>query len=163
KVEAIFNELEFRRMADQFNALFFNKGETTTDAAPAKKEGSSDQFDLFGGGEEGISTSHYNTLENTDHHYQLSDSPMAHKLLLQSLLEQPAVSWETETTGIDPLTAELVGMSFSWEAGKGFYVPVPEGREAAQVVVETFRPFFEAEEIEKIGQNLKYDIKVLQN
>lgn len=163
KVEALFNELEFRRMAEQFNALFFNKGETTSATSPTNKAATSDQFDLFGGGEEGISTSHYNTLANTDHHYQLSDSPMAHKLLVQTLLKQPAVSWDTETTGIDPLTAELVGMSFSWEAGKGFYVPVPEGREAAQAVVEVFRPFFEAEEIEKIGQNLKYDIKVLQN
>ena len=156
KVEAIFNELEFRRMADQFNALFFNQAPpAATGNAPA-----GDQFDLFSENQ-GIGQPSYNTLETTDHHYQLADSPMAHKLLLQNLLKQTAVSWDTETTGIDPLTAELVGMSFSWEAGKGFYVPVPDNREQAQAIVDFFRPFFESD-IEKIGQNLKYDIKVMQ-
>lgn len=156
KVEAIFNELEFRRMADQFNALFFNQTPSASNGnAPA-----SDQFDLFSENQ-GIGQPSYKTLETTDHHYQLADSPMAHKLLLQNLLKQTAVSMDTETTGIDPLTAELVGLSFSWESGKGFYVPVPANREQAQAVVDFFRPFFESE-IEKIGQNLKYDIKVMQ-
>jgi DNA polymerase-1 len=159
KVAAIFNELEFRRMADQFNALFFTPTGSTTTSQPTAA--GNDQFDLFSEG--GINTNPYKTLADTDHHYQLADSPMAHKLLLQNLLKQSAVSWDTETTGIDPLTAELVGMSFSWEAGKGFYVPVPADRDQAQAVVDTFRPFFDSETIEKIGQNLKYDLKVMQN
>ena len=76
-------------------------------------------------------------------------------------MNQTSVCFDTETTGLNPLTAELVGIAFSWEAGKGFYVPFPEDRNEAQELIETFRPFFENENIEKIGQNLKYDIKVL--
>ena len=76
-------------------------------------------------------------------------------------MKQASVCFDTETTGLNPLTAELVGIAFSWEAGKGFYVPFPEDRKEAQNIIEQLRPFFEAEGIEKIGQNLKYDIKVL--
>jgi DNA polymerase-1 len=86
---------------------------------------------------------------------------MAIKLLVQNILKQTSVSFDTETTGLDALNAELVGLSFSWEQGKGFFVPIPENHDEAQQVIEHFRPFFEAEHIEKIGQNLKYDLKVL--
>ena len=83
------------------------------------------------------------------------------KLFLQNLMKQTSVCFDTETTGLNPLIAELVGIAFSWEASKGFYIPFPEEKEEAQELIELLRPFFEAEEIEKIGQNLKYDIKVL--
>jgi DNA polymerase-1 len=86
---------------------------------------------------------------------------MGMKLFLQNLMKQSAVCFDTETTSLNPLVAELVGIAFSWETGKGFYVPFPEERENAQELIEQLRPFFEAEQIEKIGQNLKYDIKVL--
>ncbi|GAL69530.1 DNA polymerase I [Jejuia pallidilutea] len=69
--------------------------------------------------------------------------------------------FDTETTGLNPLTAELVGIAFSWEVGKGFYLPFPENKTEAQELIEQLRPFFESESIEKVGQNLKYDIKVL--
>ena len=76
-------------------------------------------------------------------------------------MSQSSVCFDTETTSINPLEAELVGIAFSWEAGKGFYLPFPEDRNEAQSLIEALRPFFENETIEKIGQNLKYDIKVL--
>ena len=76
-------------------------------------------------------------------------------------MNQTSVCFDTETTGLNPLTAELVGIAFSWEVGKGFYMPFPEGKNEAQNLIEILRPFFENENIEKIGQNLKYDIKVL--
>src|SRR5690606_20705845 len=60
------------------------------------------------------------------------------------------------------ISAELVGLAFSWEPGKGFYVPMPESFEQTRDLLELFRPFFEAENIEKIGQNIKYDLKVLK-
>ena len=69
--------------------------------------------------------------------------------------------FDTETTGLDPITADLVGMAFSWEPHKGYYIPLPESALECQTVIEKFKPFFESEAIEKIGQNLKYDIKVL--
>jgi len=78
-------------------------------------------------------------------------------------MKQTSVCFGTETTSINPLEAELVGIAFSWSAGKGFYVPFPEGKEEAMVLIEKLRPFFENETIEKVGQNLKYDIKVMLN
>jgi len=175
KTEAIFQELEFRRMAEQFDNLFRvdhnasvanNPSEARLYKKPQPK--SDDQFDLFAIPSEGengeeVRTSFYKTLADTEHFYQTVEGDMAIKFLLQNLLKQQSVSFDTETTGIDPLTAELVGLSFSWEKGKGFYVPVPENQVEAQAVVDKFLPFFHSEDIEKIGQNLKYDLKVLAN
>lgn len=175
KTEAIFKELEFRRMSEQFDNLFRTDhnapvANNTEEARLYKKPQpkNDEQFDLFATtstdevtGE--VRTSYYNTLENTEHSYQMVQGDLGIKLLLQNLLSQSSVSFDTETTSIDPLTAELVGLSFSWEKGKGFYVPVPENQEEARTLVNKFFPFFEAENIEKVGQNLKYDIKVLTN
>jgi DNA polymerase-1 len=84
-------------------------------------------------------------------------------LLLQNLQNQTAVCIDTETTGLNALHAELVGISFSYEKGKGFYMPFPENQEEAQTLIDKFIPFFENQNIEKIGQNLKYDLKILSN
>ena len=171
KTDALFNELEFRRMAEQFDAIF-RKGE----AAPAVDEAklykkpqpkSEDQFDLFGSaideGSEETRHQYYSSLENTEHSYQIIQGDLGLKLLLQNLQNQKSVCFDTETTGLDALHAELVGISFSYEKGKGFYVPFPENQTETQALTEKFIPFFENENIEKIGQNLKYDLKVLSN
>ncbi|MCC9018380.1 MULTISPECIES: DNA polymerase I [Flavobacterium] len=176
KTEAIFQELEFRRMAEQFDNLFKTGGENETTSAPVSdaklykkpQPKNEDQFDLFGGGSteentEATRTSFYNTLENTPHSYQAIQGDLGIKLLLQNLQNQTSVCFDTETTGLDALHAELVGIAFSYEKGKAFYVPFPESQEEAQVLIEKFRPFFENENIEKIGQNLKYDLKILSN
>lgn len=175
KTDALFNELEFRRMAEQFDAIF-KKGGTATASKPADDANSTkktpqkneDQFDLFGSGisdESSEETHHkyYNTLIDTQHSYQIIQGDLGLKLLLQNLLKQTSVCFDTETTGLDALHAELVGISFSYEKGKGFYVPFPENQEEAKALIEKFIPFFENEEIEKIGQNLKYDLKILSN
>lgn len=174
KTEAIFQELEFRRMAEQFDNLFRVDHNAAVANNPAEarlykkaQPKNDEQFDLFalpsadGENVEQGRTSFYKTLADTEHFYQIVEGDMAMKFLLQNLLKQKSVCFDTETTGIDPLTAELVGISFSWEKGKGFYVPLPENQEEAQAVVAKFLPFFNSEEIEKIGQNLKYDLKVL--
>lgn len=180
KTDALFQELEFRQMKAQFDKLFGTgkeydeidaNGNTSeiqqqTKKAPAKKS-NEDQFDLFGfsdtSDEPSSSQSYYSTLENTDHFYQIIQGDLPTKLLLQNLMNQTSVCFDTETTGIDALNAELVGISFSWEKGKGFYVPFPENQDEAQTLIEKFRPFFENENIEKIGQNMKYDLKMLSN
>ena len=95
------------------------------------------------------------------HVYQSVAPGMGMKLFLKNLAQQASVCFDTETTGLDPLTAELVGIAFSWEAFKGYYLPFPEDQAEVQKIIEELRPFFENEAIEKIGQNLKYDIKVL--
>ena len=171
KTDALFNELEFRRMADQFDAIF-KKGETAPVVDDSKlykkpQPKTEEQFDLFGSaideGSEETRHQYYNTLENTTHSYQIIQGDLGIKLLLQNLQNQTSVCFDTETTGLDALHAELVGISFSYEKGKGFYIPFPENQAEAQSLVEKLIPFFENENIEKIGQNLKYDLKVLSN
>ncbi len=171
KTDALFNELEFRRMAEQFDAIF-RKGESAPAVDEAKlykkpQPKSEDQFDLFGSaideGSEETRHQYYSSLENTEHSYQIIQGDLGIKLLLQNLQNQKSVCFDTETTGLDALHAELVGISFSYEKGKGFYVPFPENQTEAQTLIEKLIPFFENENIEKIGQNLKYDLKVLSN
>ncbi len=173
KTDALFNELEFRRMAEQFDAIFKKGGTATATATvdeaklykkPQPKN--EEQFDLFGSAiddETSEETRHqyYSSLENTEHSYQIIQGDLGMKLLMQNLLNQPSVCFDTETTGLDALHAELVGISFSYEKGKGFYVPFPENQEEAQVLINKFKPFFESESVEKIGQNIKYDLKIL--
>jgi len=176
KTDALFQELEFRQMKAQFDKLYNpvavdENATTETPSASAKKapvkKTNDEQFDLFGFSDEENSevkhSSFYATLDNTEHFYQSIQGDFAVKLLLQNLMKQTSVCFDTETTGIDALNAELVGMSFAWEKGKAFYVPFPENQEEAQILVDKFKPFFENEDIEKIGQNVKYDLKILSN
>lgn len=174
KTDALFNELEFRRMAEQFDAIFkkgnSDAGVATDEAKLYKKPQpkNEDQFDLFASAipTDNNTNEHqqyYNTLENTTHSYQIVQGDLGIKLLLQNLLKQNAVCFDTETTGLDALHAELVGISFSYEKGKGYYVPFPESQEEANILAQKFLPFFENETIGKIGQNLKYDLKILSN
>ena len=172
KVQEIFEELEFRRLKDQFIKIFSSEQEIPQNEsggkAPISKapvEAGGGQFSLFGNDGNAPATmketSGRKTIQDEPHVYQSVTGDMAMKLFLQNLMKQSSVCFDTETTGLNPLTAELVGIAFSWEAGKGFYIPFPENRDEAQELMEKLRPFFESEAIEKIGQNLKYDIKVL--
>lgn len=172
KVEALFQELEFRRMAEQFHKLFSHGEEfdeiNTQGYTPTKTITKQDQqFSLFN---EGAADEHaqfdpgfYKKLDTYDHNYQVVQGNMGISLLMRDMMQQKSVSFDTETTGICALTAELVGLSFSWEKGKGFYIPVPANRDEAKELLQKLVPFYESEEIEKVGQNLKYDIEVLSN
>ncbi len=178
KTDALFQELEFRQMKTQFDKYFGtgndydeietngNGNEKIVKKAPVKKS-NEEQFDLFGftdeESEDAKSNSFYATLETTEHFYQIIQGDLPVKLLLQNLMNQTSVCFDTETTGIDALNAELVGMSFSYEKGKAFYVPFPENKEEALVLADKFKPFFQSESIEKIGQNIKYDLKILSH
>ena len=93
--------------------------------------------------------------------YHLVDTPSARADLLAILLASPEVSLDTETTSTEPIDAELVGLSFAVKEGEAYYVPVPENRDEAQAIVDTFRPLYENPTILKVGQNLKYDLSVL--
>ncbi|MGY0426966.1 MAG: DNA polymerase I, partial [Polaribacter sp.] len=104
----------------------------------------------------------FKTIETTSHFYQHINASLSRKMLLQKLMQQTSVCFDTETTGLKALEVELIGISFSWEAGKGYYVSFPENQEETRAILEEFRLFFESD-IEKIGHNLKYDIKVLSN
>ncbi len=182
KTDALFQELEFRQMKAQFDKYFgtgkeYDEIDTNgndngndknqIEKKTTTKKSNEDQFDLFGFSDEESgdvkTNSHYATLENTNHNYTIVQGELGTKLFLQNLLNQTSVCFDTETTGIDALNAELVGMSFSWQKGEAFYVPFPENQKEAQALVDKFKPFFESETIEKIGQNIKYDLKILSN
>jgi len=166
-VGEIFEELEFRRMRESFEKVFNSKPlEKTVKEPEIKKETiEGHQYDLFNipGGGSSESTSKKNNLSCVTHFYQVVNDPLGCSLLIEKLLNQKAVSFDTEATSLDPLKAELVGISFSWEIGKGYYLVIPENRNEANEVLTKFRIFFEHLEIQKIGHNLKYDIKVLSN
>ncbi|MBD0850027.1 DNA polymerase I [Maribacter arenosus] len=172
KVQEIFEELEFRRLKDQFLKIFSgepditpNNPEGKTPISKAPVEAGGGQFSLFGNDGNAPATikktSGRKTIKDVPHVYQSVTGTMGLKLFMQNVMKQTSVCFDTETTGLNPLTAELVGIAFSWETGKGFYIPFPENKEEAQELIEHLRPFFESSAIEKIGQNLKYDIKVL--
>ena len=101
-------------------------------------------------------------IENTEHDYTLVDTPEKRRELLARLAQSPEICFDTETTDIDPNLADLVGMAFSLEPKKAFYVPVPADRAAAQAIVDEFKPLLEDPDKIKIGQNIKYDMIVLK-
>ena len=175
RVKQIFMELEFRRLTDNLLKTFAvgqEPKETVTSSGTEKSQKSkktstagAGQFSLFDSNDNDTSETTQTHTRNTNatvaHFYQSIIPGLALELFMKKLMLQSSVCFDTETTGIDPIVAELVGIAFSWEQGKGFYIPFPEDKEETQEIIEVLRPFFESERIEKIGQNLKYDIKVL--
>ena len=179
KVTALFSELEFRNLLTNFTKTFAIESATKVNSAEnTSKEKTSEtakkvapsaegQFDLFAApgtgsiSEEDVASG-FKTIANTNHFYQHVESPFSRKLLLKKLMEQTSVCFDTETTGLKALEVELIGIAFSYEIGKGYYVSFPEDQVKTKALLEEFRPFFESN-IEKIGHNLKYDIKVLSN
>ena len=170
-VGEIFDELEFRRMKENIQKIFGQEVSAETQdasATPTKKvaPANSGQMDLFsaGGGTEATATSSSKKdLSNTPHHYQFINTALGIDLLVKKLSQQTSVCFDTETTSLNALQAELVGIAFSWEVGTGYYVHVPAEAAKATQVIDQLRPFFENPSIEKIGHNLKYDLKVLSN
>ena len=165
----VFEELEFRTLARRLGIERSN--EKPTDAAPkaTKKVNltSNDQMSLFGGddtpSESTVSLSSRNSIANSDHFYQMVETLGEARQLAFLLAEKSSVAFDTETTSLEVLDAEVVGMSFSYAAGKAYYVNVPQERNKAMEWIHAFKPFWESEETEKIGQNIKYDISVLLN
>ena len=179
KVTELFSELEFRNLLTNFTKTFAVESATKVNSAERTSEektsvtgkkaapSAEGQFDLFaapgtGSVSEEEVASGFKTIANTNHFYQHIESPFSRKLLLKKLMEQTSVCFDTETTGLKALEVELIGIAFSYEIGKGYYVSFPEDQVKTKALLEEFRPFFESN-IEKIGHNLKYDIKVLSN
>ena len=170
ELKPLFAELEFRTMAKRiFAEPILLSGDQGTETF---KEGQ--QTDLFRHSptmkseaienqneEEGKEERNFKTLQTVSHVYELMDTLEKRKNLIGELLKQTRICMDTETTSTDPNQAELVGLSFSFKAQTGYYVPVPENQEEALKLVQEFKPVFEAEKIEKVGQNIKYDIIML--
>ncbi len=102
-------------------------------------------------------------IENTVHEYHLIDTPELRKSLIHFLSLQDALCFDTETTSVNAVEADLIGMSFAYRAGEAYYVPVPADKAVAQAIVDEFKVIFENEKIEKIAQNIKYDLMVLSH
>ena len=168
----IFEELEFRTLGRRLG-LGQNESSDDTPAAPKAASTkvnltSNDQMSLFGGDdsptpEATVSLSSRDSVATTDHLYQLVETLPEARQLAALLSEKSSVAFDTETTSLDVLDAEIVGMSFSYDKGKAYYVAVPEDRAAAEEIINAFAPFWTHAGIEKIGQNIKYDISVLMN
>ncbi len=158
KVRAIFSELEFKGLTRRV------LGEELVVTANVDSKG---QFDLFGTNnvvedQEPIETASYKTIATEKPSYHLITKPEERAELLALLLKQKEVCFDTETTGIDALHADLVGMSFSCKAREAFYVAVPLDFDQAKSIVDEFKPFFESTSILKIAHNIKYDLKILR-
>ena len=160
KIREIFTELEFKTLAKRIT------GEEII--VSAQNNGSDGQLDLFGSqslieDQKPIPTADFKTIVTEKPKYHLVTTDEERRHLLDLLLKQKEVCFDTETDNIESLEANMVGMSFSYQAKEGFYVAVPQDRAEAQAIVDQFRPFFENKNIEKIGHNLKYDLQVLEN
>ncbi|WP_456377125.1 DNA polymerase I [Lutibacter sp.] len=174
KTNEIFKELEFRRIAESLPRIFKSHPEVISSSEKKENPSSlkkpataSQQFDLFSSptentSEEIINTGYKNT-NNTNHLYQYIDTPLSRKLFLKKLLAQKSVSFHMETIGANPFETNLVGISFSYEKSKGYFITLSENTEKTQVILEELRPFFENAAIEKVGHNIKHSIKILNN
>ena len=159
KVQNLFEELEFRTLAKRLlNLESENTTNKATPAASSKTTTNSGQMDLFAMEEE-IPTTSYQNISDQQIKYQLVSTAEQRSKLLTDLMQQTSVCFDTETTGLNPLTADLIGLAFCFDRKQAFYVHIPKGEE--QNIADQFKVFFEKEGIEKIAQNLKYDYKVL--
>lgn len=152
----IFTELEFKSLLDKF----IKKPQQQPKVANM-------QLDLFAENptNDAVSAefSSFESLKTTPHEYKLIETEEdAHKLF-DFFITKQILCLDTETTSINPIDAELVGLSFSVEEGKAFYVAIPAERKKAERIVNIFKPLYESTKILKIGQNIKYDMEVLMN
>ena len=170
--EKLFTELEFKTLSKR---LFGPAG------APAENErkssgqsaipfAASEQGDLFSQAPAAVQAPpqpdpgiQKKNIENTTHNYVLVDTAEKRSALLQDLLRQSEICFDTETSAIETMNADIVGLSFSYRASEAYYIPFPEDHEGSKQILEEFRSLFEHPEILKIGQNIKYDLGILKN
>ena len=154
KLRAIFEELEFKTLINKF----LNKSEV-------KPKTDNNQLDLFAENTTNESdepkNAKFESIKTTQHEYKLVENEEELRQICDFFITKGSVSIDTETTSTDAISAELVGLSFSVEEKKAFYVPIPADYEEATKYVQIFKPLYESDKIMKIGQNIKYDYEVL--
>ncbi|MFC3416376.1 DNA polymerase I [Algoriphagus hitonicola] len=169
KLRAIFTELEFRTLS---NRIFKDEGKKAViqkneqlglfgEAASPSQSGSAPQFE-----EESVETAAPmvpDTIHSHMHQYHKVKGEDAVEELLDFLLVQKSVCFDTETTSLNAMDAQIVGLSFAYLTGEAYYIPCPVDQEETQKILNQLRPFFEHEEILKVGQNIKYDLLILKN
>jgi len=159
EIKELFNKLEFRTM---FRRVLGEDPKMIT---------SGGQQSLFGdmptssgpAASAPIETTQILNIDNVDHEYVAVQNKNSREQLLNDLLKQKVVCFDTETTALDTLDAEILGCAFSWEKSKGFYLVFPRDQEETKAILQEFKPFFSNKDIEKVLQNAKYDMEVLWN
>jgi len=176
RLKKLFDELEFRTFSQRLNTFLSLKamGEpggqiTTPNGAQADIPSEISRDRAIAGDEVNIpftpsanSPDTLRTLSNTPHQYHLADTPAERTRLLGELKQQTCFCFDTETTGVDTNSSELVGISFAWKPFEAWYIPLPDNYHETMQIMEAFKPLFEYPVITKIGQNLKFDITMLK-
>jgi DNA polymerase-1 len=174
-LKELFNELEFRRLAEQIlgggNSVPSSvENDIETPPVAKSKKINPDQMDMFGQADESDvlvevteeSPKNFQTIKEVIHTYHLVETKEKREQLIADLGKQSMICFDTETTGLDAHNSDLVGMSFAYRVSEAYYIPVSESREEAQQLVNEFKSIFENENISKIGQNIKYDLSILK-
>ena len=151
KLREVFDDLEFRTLWERI----------TGQSKPREQVSQGSLFDMS---DETVTkpAGNFKTIVEVPHNYYLADNDMALLSLTAELSVQDSFCFDTETTGLDTFTAELVGLSFSWKAHEAWYVPVPAKRSEAEVIIQRFKNVLEDPRIIKVGQNIKFDALVLK-
>lgn len=156
----LFNELEFKNLTKRVLGE-----DTAITAKPIAKKQTTTQIDMFGAAQSDSENNNennalvesYKTINDIEHQYHLIDTAEKRQELIQNLLNQNEFCFDSETTGLDSLSAQIIGLSFSYKAGEAYYVPINNESE-----VKEFIPVFSSDKL-KIAQNLKYDLQILKN
>ncbi|MBS1779086.1 MAG: DNA polymerase I [Bacteroidetes bacterium] len=173
KLTEVFNELEFKTLAKRVlgeeaapvlpatGAVDLFGNPISQEAASIFQAASPSKDTLVEAAEEAVPIATHN-IENTPHTYHLVDTPAGIADLVEKLMQQTEIAFDTETTDLDAHLADIIGMSFCWEKGTAYYVSIPDGRETAINILQQFQPVFDRQDILWIGQNIKYDLTILK-
>jgi len=166
-LQNLFNDLEFKNIATRIlGSTDDSSSAPVVTESPAGETGLEGQASLFGGSKGNVGMaqeSQYESIDTIEHHYRLIRSAEEVTSLAKELSSLESFCFDTETTGLDPIEAELVGMSFSWEAHQAVYIAFGEDQEETRKWIEPLKKVFSNRAIEKSGQNLKYDLHILKN
>lgn len=168
-VRDLFEELEFRRLAERWFGKDLPKPSiSVVGGGSAKvKPSKTGQIDLFAaeesGGQKSFFDSSYKTIETTKVNYKLVDNVSDCYSLVEKLMVLKSFAFDTETSSLNALEAEIVGLSFCYKAKEAYYVPTPTNPKERDEILAVFKPLFENERIEKVGQNIKFDYHILTN
>ena len=150
----VFDELEFRRIKETFFKIF------GTNSSQLEEKGAEVvQGDLFS--ETYNLESNKDSLNDSKSIYQRIESFEELKLFVEKMMKQEIVAFDTETEGLNALETDIVGISFSWQKGLGYYLAIKNNKSVHEKTFEILKPFFESTEIIKVGHNIKFDIQVL--
>ena len=168
KLKPLFDELEFRTVASRILSEIDKQEKSVpvmpvTDKPEQSSAGSVQGSLFFGSEEPALIPSSLSTIGNTDHNYELIAGDASLKALVADALRQKEICFDTETTSINPLGAELVAIAFSWAKGSGYLLRFPESHDETKRLLDIIKPILQAPDILKIGQNMKFDIQVLAN